>query len=159
MLSNERLKAIVALLGTSGWNMIEDKIIYHDKNLKKITEEDIENSLLMILKKSQKVEINTAKKERQLSHVTVRGRKFYGGREAGQKYNEAYMLAKMMGLSEGKFKSVDSGMVVVDEAYANEIIIKVASTSYGLWLKEQGYITQVDMATTAEDVEAIIWED
>ena len=159
MYSNKRVEAIVALLGTSGWSMIEDEIIYHDENLNNITEEDIENSLLMILKKSQKVEINTAKKERQLSHVTVRGRKFYGGREAGQKYNEAYMLAKMMGLSEGKFKSVDSGMVVVDEAYANEIIIAVASATYSLWAKEQAYITQVDIATTTEEVEAIIWED
>ena len=159
MLSNERLKAIVSLLGTSGWSMIEDEIIYHDESLKRITEEDIENSLLMILKESQKVEINTAKKERQLLSVTVRGVKFYGGRTAGQKYDEAFRLAKMMGFSEGNFQSVDSGMVVVDEVYANEIIIAVASTSYRLWAKEQEYIAQVDMATTAEEVEAITWED
>ena len=113
----------------------------------------------MMLKKSQKEKLNSEKKLRQLNPVEVRGVMFYGGRTAGQKYDEAFRLAKMMGISEGNFKSVDGDMVAVDEAYANEVIIAVASTTYRLWAKEQEYITQVDTATTIEEVEAITWED
>jgi len=159
MYYDKRLEAIVALLGTSGWSMIEDEIIYHDENLKKITEEDIEKHLLEILKKSQKEKLNSEKKLRQLNPVEVRGVMFNGGRKAGQKYDEAFRLAKMMGLPKGNFLSASDGIIEVDEDYANEVIIAVSSTSYKLWLKEQGYIAQVDRATTIEEVEAIIWED
>jgi len=122
-----------------------------------------EINTLNYAKERKKDEIKALKKQEQLMPVEVRSVMFYGGREAGQKYDESLRLAQKMnaiqgsGLVTGTFWDANNNPIKVDEAYANEVIIAVAGAVYQMAAKEKALITQINNATTVAEVEGITW--
>jgi hypothetical protein len=107
----------------------EGNIVFSDGEILK--REDIDDDLrdyyLLYDKQAKIAEINTEKKKRQLQPVEVRGIMFNGGREAGQKYDEAFRLAKLMGRNSGMFGAADGSLVEVDEAFATEVVVAIGA--------------------------------
>lgn len=115
--------------------------------------------ILAKMKPAKIKDIEAEKKKRQLQPVKVRDILWFGGRVAGQKYDEAFRLAKRMGLDKGEFLSVDHGLVEVDENFANEIIIAIGAATYKQWKIAATLIQMVEAAKTPDEVEAIKWPE
>ncbi len=123
-----------------------------------MTDEEAKAKIELEVYRQQTIErIEREKKIHQLTPVIVRDISFFGGRVAGQKYDEAFRLAKMMGLTEGEFASTDGSLVVVDETFATEVITAVAGASYMAWKQATLLINQAKQATSIDELDAIVW--
>lgn len=105
---------------------------------------------------SKIAELEVAKDTEQNKPALVRGVEFFGGRLSGQKYKEAFDLAKLLGKTTGEVRAV-SGMVTVDEEYINEVLVAIGLASYQAWYKLQQRRMLVDNAKTLDEIKAIEW--
>ena len=113
---------------------------------------------LEMVKEEKIKELHKAKKEAQNANVTVRDNEFFGGRENGQKYDEAYRLAKMMGQKKGVILGV-KGFVEVDETYMQEILVAIGGQSYASWFKFNSLKQEVESLDDIDQINLIKWEE
>lgn len=105
--------------------------------------------------KSQKLtQIEKEKDDEQSQPVQVRDLFFFGGRESGQKYKEAFELALLLGKTTGEVAHT-AGLIEVDEAYMKEILTAVGLASYQAWYKATQRKLALEKATTKEEIEVI----
>ncbi|MBD3843928.1 MAG: hypothetical protein IE909_19050 [Campylobacterales bacterium] len=127
-------------------------------NMKIINEINSRPRTLEELKYQKIYELEREKDKEQSKPVIVRGFSFFGGRKNGEKYKETFDLVKMMGKTSGMFAHTE-GLVEVDEDFAKEVIIAIGVASYNAWYKFQQLKIAVDNTNTAEELEAIKWEN
>ena len=113
-------------------------------------------------KKNKKTQIKKAKKLYQNRSVPVEidgtTYTFFGGKENGEKYEDALNTAVRLGLTEGTIK-VEEGFITINEENMDKALGLIGLQGYKGWKKEQYYIEVINNATTIEEVEAIVWED
>lgn len=108
------------------------------------------------LKEFKLIEFEKFKNKEQEAPVKVRDLFFYGGRINGQKYKEAFDLAKMLGKETGTIAHT-TGLVEVDEAFVTEILVAIGLATYQAWYKFQILAETIKNTTTTEDLEIITW--
>ena len=119
-------------------------------------------SFVNAYKKHKKTIIKKAKKVYQNRSVPVpRGDEvynFFGGKENGEKYEDAMNTALRLGMTEGSVK-VEEGMISVTKEYMDTALGLIGLQGYRGWAKENHYSAAIDACNTVEELEAIVWED